>query len=60
VQGKHFEPSMDAPGDGIPAGLEHHVVAHAGKDLCFGAEGPRGVTDFLLGETHVVLGSQDL
>src|SRR6202035_3130079 len=37
LQASVSEPAVDPFGDRLPSGLKHHVVAHVGEELGFGA-----------------------
>jgi hypothetical protein len=50
---------MDSFGDCLPSGLEHHVVAHVGKELCLSSVGACGRTVLVFGDGAVVFTAED-
>ena len=53
------EPIIDSFGDCLPSGLEHHVVAHVGKELCLSSVGACGRTVLVVGDGAVVFTAED-
>ena len=54
-----MQPGVDPLGDVGPSRFEHHVVAHAWKELGFGPVSPRRGADLGVGDHAVFLGAEN-
>jgi hypothetical protein len=53
------QPIKDSFGDVGPSGFKHHVVSHAGKELCLSSVGACSRTDLVVGDGAVGFTAED-